>query len=206
MALTLYFDVVNKVLLKTAQGPVITKLPPFFYSSQIDLLLYPRQPNTVYDIASPYIAFDWTDYTCSAELGVADADEDTLPAAVTTTFSDISAGKSGSLNLNTLGVAELLGQKSSVQAYFEIKATPTGGAADVVLQLQVEVRGAVLDGVALPPAAQADYITRAEALALFAKKIGLPGETIEFTSPDGTKWRVLGIRDDQSGQDDSGSN
>lgn len=206
MALTLYIDVVNKTLLKTANGPVITELPPFYYSATMDLLIYPRQKNPVTDRDNPYIAFDWTDYTCSAELGVADADSDTVPAAVTTTFSDIDAGKSGSFNLNTLGVAELLGEKESVQAFFEIKATPTGGSADVVLQLQVELRGVVLDGEALPPSVRPDYITRDEALALFAKKIGLPGETIEFTSPNGTKWRVIGVRNDESHQDDSGSN
>jgi hypothetical protein len=202
MALILYVDVVNKKLLRTENGPVIDSLPPLYYASETSVQIYPRQPNPEFDRDNPFIAYDWSDHSIALSVGTPDADDDTVPAAVTTTFSDISAGKSGSLNLNTAGIAELLGDKTSVQSYLEIKATPTGDPAEVILQMQVEVRGAVLDGAAIPPASRPDYITRAEALQLFAKREGLPGETVTVTSPSGNCSAVIGIRDDRSIQMD----
>jgi hypothetical protein len=202
MALILYVDVVNKKLLRTANGPVIDSLPPLYYASETPVQIYPRQQNPEYDRDNPYIAYDWSDHSIALSVGTPDGDDETVPAAVTTTFSDISAGKSGSLNLNTAGIAALLGDKTSVQSYLEIKATPTGDPAEVILQMQVEVRGAVLDGEAIPPASRPDYVTRAESLQLFQKRNGLPGEVLTLTSPSGNYSLILGIRDDRSIQMD----
>ena len=205
MAIQLFIDVVNKKLVRSRTDQTIAALSPIYFSTKLDMQLFPLEPNPSFNVEPlvPYNSFDWSSYAISVEVGVADAESATTPAAVTTTFSNISGGKSGELDLNTAGIQALLaGGISEIQTNFEIKATPPGGFPDVVIQQAITLKGVVLDTGGTPPASLPDYILRSEALASFVKKVGLPGETVTFTSPNGLFLRILGVRDDGSRQDD----
>lgn len=195
MSLNIYVDVQNKVLVKSNLSTIQIVLPPFFFSTEVDLNIYPLIPNPVNDPAHPFIAFDWTGYAISVEIGKADADDSSVPAAITSSFTPISGGVNGLLDLNTLGVKELIGTASSVRSNFEIKATPPGGSPDVAVQVGINLNGVVLSGAPNPPQTLPQFILRSEVNAGFVKKIGDNGDVIEIRSPSGQWSRVLGITD-----------
>jgi len=150
MELHLYIDVINKVLIKSQYSNLGGLLPPFFFGSKVDLKIFPLQPNTVNDPLAPFIPFSWSGYSISAELGSADADDETGPVALCQSFTAISNGVTGLLDLNTQELKDLIGTESSVRTMFEIKATNPSGSPDVVFQTPINANGIVYDPNAMP--------------------------------------------------------
>lgn len=108
----------------------------------------------------------------------------------------------GNLDLTGAAVDAFIGNAPSRLAYFEVCLTGPSGR-DTILQTTFML-GAVVDELtAIPPAVTDQYFTKAEMLALFAKKVGAPGERIMYVSEDGTAAREMGVADDKSAIDNS---
>jgi hypothetical protein len=186
MSLTLYIDIQNKKLLKTADGPTLEHLPPFYYGSKIEIVIVPRIENPEYSRDEPYVEFDWTGYSFTMEVGASDADDTTSPVAFCEdlTVADDGLSVSGLLDLFTDELKALIGSKSQVKTYFEIKsASPTDEVPDVVLQIPILVHGVVYDPDASTTPVIPIVVT--EDTDIVANRAYIPNSTsvIEFRTP-----------------------
>lgn len=150
MAIQLYIDVVNKCLVKNKYTNLGGLLPTFYFGSQVPLEIFALQPNPINDPLVPYVVFSLSGYVLSVELGSADADDETGPVALLEDFQTITNGVSGTLELNTQELKDLIGSEASIRTTFEIQATPSGGQPDVIFQTPINVNGVVLDPTAMP--------------------------------------------------------
>jgi hypothetical protein len=116
------------------------------------------------------------------------------------TWSNITNGKSGLLNMDTTQVAAFLSSSDQRSSTIEIEVTPSGGSPVKYISQSIQVRAAVIQSGSEVPVSVTQYFSKTEALATFVPKIGLPGQTITLVCPNGTKALIFGIRDDGSVQ------
>lgn len=98
------------------------------------------------------------------------------------------------LALNTQALLNALAHNASGQFYFEIKVI-TGAITETLLQQTCTVAAPVDNPANLAPPVVDQYLTLAQALAMFVKYIGGAGQTITLTSPSGAHTRELGVDD-----------
>ena len=127
------------------------------------------------------------------------------PIALQTSWSWSSLNNrfSGTLNLNTTEFRDLLGALDKGTSVLEISASAPSGAVESYqysARIFAEVHEAA--GGTTAPTPEEDFPTRAEALALFARLVGLDGQCIVLVSPDGTRRRTIGVNNDGSAKDD----
>lgn len=107
------------------------------------------------------------------------------------------------LNLNTTDLNNAI-TGDTLSTYFEIKMTENGNSRPVyqeAITLQSIVIGPAASSAL--PAAATEFLTRAQCEAMFVKWTeNLAGNAIELTSPDGTRYRLIGVNDDGSAQDE----
>lgn len=146
---------------------------------------------------------DITDVTL--EMAINDALQDDTPLAHTpgASWSKNTSTNTftGSLDLNTSAMNTYIdGDKT---AYFEIRLTTGGGDRVPVITETCNLKKGVLTTTTTSPDPAKMYLTYEEMVGLFVPRILGAGETITLKSPDGTKERILGVRDDGTTQDDS---
>jgi hypothetical protein len=107
------------------------------------------------------------------------------------------------LNLNTTDLNNLV-TGDTYDTYLEIQMTENGNSRPTY-QEAITIRSVVIGpaGSSALPAAADQFLTRAQCLQMFVKWTeNLAGNAIELASPDGTKFRLIGVNDDGSAQDE----
>ena len=90
------------------------------------------------------------------------------PAALQTTWAQITDGWQARLGCNTAGLFDLLASASSASSYLELQLVDGSGNIRTVGQTQCRLRNEVVSPSALIPSALPTYYTAAQARALFA--------------------------------------
>jgi hypothetical protein len=199
--LKLTIDRQNKALVGPPQGS-ITNLPPLFQSNVPTLQISVVDP--INSLGS-YSLVDLNGYSMRVAVGPDPTGAAGGPAvlALQDTFVWNAAGKyfQGDLPLNTAAIDTYIGALDQRQAWLEVNVTGPSGR-DTILQLGNLVLKAVVDELAsVAPNPVDQYFTKSEVLALFALKLGKPGDRILFVSADGTATRELGVNNDKSAID-----
>lgn len=177
----------------------VPSLPALFQSNQKSLQVQVVDPTG--NPMNPYILVDLNGYGLRASVG--DTPTGTAggptPLALQDTFIWNPAAKSffGDLLLNTPAVDTFLGISAAKQAYFELNLT-IAGTRITILQTQFTLKAVVDELTSIAPTPTDQYLTKAEMLALFVKKIGLKGERQVYTSEDGLHQIEKGCNDDGS--------
>lgn len=153
--------------------------------------------STAGTLSSPFPSY-WAPAGLTIKLGICagapTGGSDTL-LVYQDTWTEISNGYQGSLNINTVAIASALASASSVECTIEIEVTESGESPVKLVQAACTITAAVIDDGAAIPTPAAEYPTRNEANATYVKRIGLAGETIVLVSPDGTKAVELACTD-----------
>jgi hypothetical protein len=207
LALEMYLDCLEGRLVKGLSNQDEFVFNTVYQGSALQMRVYPVIP-TFSGLAPFYSKLSLTNLDLQIVLGPR-AGADAIKAAQYTwtkqTTND-SDGKSGyfyaTLDLNTSELETAIGSLDSITYYLEFRISESA-VWRVAHQRQVTVISVVKNptGAASIPTPAASYYTAAEIQNLFVRKIGLAGETVIFTSPDGASTRELGCNDDKSGMD-----
>ena len=206
--LSIFINAKDRTLVSSFLNRQTVSLPAAIQGETLTLLVYFLNPVGL-QVSSPFEYLDFSGGTL--KVGICGGDgrptgtaSDPTPTVIAfqDTFSEIPNGFSGELTLNTPDVATFLGALSERASTFEVELTPAAGDPVKYLQIPVIIKAAVIESASTVPTPISSYMTRNESLAAFVKQIGLPGETVQFTSPNGLYGRILGVRDDGTRQDD----
>lgn len=207
LALEMYLDCLEGRLVKGLSNQDEFVFNTIYQGSALQMRVYPVLP-TYSGLPPFYSKISLTNLDLQVVLGPR-AGADAIKAAQYTwtkqTTND-SEGKSGyfyaTLDLNTTDLNTAIGSLDSIRYYLEFRISESA-VWRVAHQREVTVVSVVKDpsGAASIPTPAAGYYTIAEIQNLFVRKIGLAGETIILTSPDGASTRQLGCNDDKSGMD-----
>lgn len=107
----------------------------------------------------------------------------------------------GVLNLNTALMNSYIGAIDKLP-YFEIELTTSTGRYRALFET-CSVRVGTLQTTTTSPDPSREYLTKDEMMGIFVPRIMGAGETITWRSPDGTIYRIFGVRDDGTPQDDT---
>lgn len=206
--INLFLDVENKLLVTS-----LTNASPFrglstayqyaYYNFQVT----PVRPNGNVT-GTLYTKLDLDNLTLKMGIGARAGGESllayTAPGSWTKNYDSGSSGPgyfSGAFDLNTTEMNTAMGSSDSISSYFEIQLGDssnyrTAYNAAITIYATVMTSGAA---ASLPTAAE-QYYTKTETAGLFAKLYG--SETITLVSPDGTRFRTLGIDNDGNAIDD----
>lgn len=199
--LRLYIDRQNKTLVNYNATGSVTNLPALFQSNVVTLQV------SVVDPVNSLGTFSLADLNgFGLRVSVGDTPTGTAggpaPLALQDTFVWNAGGKyfQADLALNTAAIDTFIGALASKAAYFEVNVTGPNGR-DTILQTTLTLKAVVDELTSVAPNPVDQYFTKAEILALFALKVGKPGDRIVFISADGTAERELGVNNDKSGID-----
>lgn len=174
-----------------------TSLPAQFQSNTVDIEVQVVDPGGI--TASPTVC-DMSAYGMRVSVGDTPTGSSggPVPLALSTlTWNAASVPTSpsrfvGSLALNTAAIDTYLGALPSKTAYFEVNLT-IAGTRITIFQGSFEIKAVVDEGTSTVPTPTDTYLTKNESLATLVRKVGLPGELIVLTSPDGVYGRELGV-------------
>lgn len=170
-----------------------------FQASQLSFRWYPIKKSGL----NTYIRVPVSGLTLDIAIG-ARAGSEAIKARqnVWTAFNDEYLY--ATLNLNTTDLNTAVGSNDVYDTYLEISMTENGNARPVY-QESISITSVVIGpaGSSALPAAATEFLTRAQCEAMFVKWVdNLAGNAIELTSLDGTKFRLIGVNNDGSAQDE----
>jgi len=198
--LKLTIDRQNKAVVGPPKG-LIKNLPGLFQSNVPTLQISVVDP--INGLGS-YSLVDLNGFSMRVSIGDTPTGTAGGPAvlALQDTFVWNAANKyfQADLALNTAAIDAFIGTAPSRGAFFEVNITGPSGR-DTILQVGCTLKAVVDELTSVAPNPVDQYFTKAEQLALFAKKVGAPGERQVFTSQDGTAQREIGVNNDKSGID-----
>jgi len=207
-AITLYLDVENKALVTSlTNSSSFRGLATAYQYAYFNFYVVPVRPNgnitgTIYE------KLDLDNLTIKMAIGARAGGEDllayTAPGSWTKVYDSGSSGPgyfSGAFDLNTTELNTAMGSSDSISSFFEIQLGDssnyrTAYNAGITIYATVMTSGSA---ATLPTTADQFY-TKEEVAGLFAKLYG--SETITLQSPDGTRFRTLGIDNDGNAIDD----
>lgn len=207
--LDLYNDTVNGTLVLGLSDRAPLQLSEFYQGSKIQVRYYPIKPIEARVIAPFYTNLDLDQLTLEIAIGARAGAEDLL-AYQGTWSKQYNSGSSGAgymhatLDLNTSEMNTEIGSSDAITSHLEIKLSESG-VARVVYQRPIRINSVVLgpSGAASLPTPTAEYFTKAEIMELMARLgVNPAGRTITLSSPDNSKFRIIGVRNDGSAQDD----
>ncbi len=180
--LPLWFDVVNRRLVVSATNPDPWLLPTLYQEDVYEIEFGALRPTGL--PTNPYFSrVNLAGHSLAISIGSAA----TVHASATTwTPSSDSLLLSGSLSLNTAGIAALA---DGAQVIFEVKLTSATGP--IRSQSTVQVRKAVNVAGSLVPVAGDTALGFLEADRLYVRKEGRPGEGFILRSEDGTQMAYI---------------
>jgi hypothetical protein len=194
----LHVDVDNGRFVNRFTDPSDFILPKWHHEDQIPLLLDFYNLNTSGGISAPFSLV--TISGASLEVKIVDKSAGTILASQTSWTADTGANTlRGVLNLNTVGMAALFpalpggAATTSITARLTVKLN--NGTGIVTVDKDITILREYNQAGSPTAVPGTTYYTSKEVNAIFARKLGLAGETITFTSPDGTQIMVLGVRD-----------
>lgn len=109
------------------------------------------------------------------------------------------------LNLNTTDLNTAIASSDAYSTYLEISMTENGNARPVY-QESISITSVVIGpaGSSALPAAAVQFYTKEQTDRIFVKWLeNIAGGVIELTSPDGTKFRLMGVNNDGSAMDET---
>jgi hypothetical protein len=174
----------------------VLSIPGLFQSNTLTLRIQIVDPTG--DFTAPYSIVDLNGIGLRASVGdtPTGAAGGPAPLALQDTFVWDAVNKwfSADIALNTAAIDAFLGSAAAKTAYFEINLT--GGAnRTTILQATFTLKAVVDELGSTVPAPTDQYLTKAESVALFAKRVNDPGVRIVLVSPSGTYGRELGVDD-----------
>lgn len=206
--INLFLDVENKLLVTS-----LTNASPFrglatayqyaYYNFQVT----PVRPNGNVT-GTLYTKLDLDNLTLKMGIGARAGGEDllayTAPGSWTKNYDSGASGPgyfSGAFDLNTTEMNTAVGSSDSISSFFEIQLGDSGNYrtaynSAITIYATVMTSGAA---ASLPTVAD-QYYTKEEIAGLFVKLYG--SETVTLVSPDGTRFRTLGIDNDGNAIDD----
>lgn len=202
--LKLYVDWINKKLLLGPNNRGGFQLPPFFQGDVVPFQVYIVEQNP--DHPSAQIVLPIDNMSLKVAFGEAPTGTAGGPSPFVTQFSwskNLSENYfHANVALNTAGLNAWLGAAAQrVDAYLEIEITEDTGVT-TAFQGIATIKAELIEAATLAVAAGETPLSLEMALQMFLKKLSDPGDTWTAVSPDGTRQRVLGVRNDGSAQDD----
>lgn len=191
---TLFVNVTRGVLqASTTDGTAVDANYAFTVGDTYDLRLafieqVGRGPAAVYSILTP------SSLGLKVGLGI-----DGTAYALQTSFSASGNYLEGSLDCNVSAFETAVNAGTTISLEIELSE---GGKFKTVYKKAVTCRKGVITTGATTPLPADSYYTKAEIDAMVAFLSNSAGKTITLTSPDGTRQRIIGVRDDGSTQDD----
>ncbi len=195
--LNLVIDRQNKTLV-SYQGS-LSSLPALFQSNSPTLRVYFVDPSG--NLASPFTLVDLSAYGLRVSIGATPTGTSGGPTPLTLqdTFSWNAAGKyfTADLNLAVVAIDTFIGTAASNSAFFEVNLTLAGNR-DTILQIPCTLKAVVDELTSTSPTPTDQYMTKAESVATFQKKVGDLGQRLVLRSPSGVYGVELGCDDDGS--------
>jgi hypothetical protein len=185
----LYVNVTDGVLASSETSLSGGVLPAFVYGDNLNLKVLLMRREGVAPNASPVIV-NPTGLSLKVAIGARAASPS--PVAIATSFTVNGNYFEGSLDLATTELSGAITNNTTV--YFEIEVSESGYPKTVFSQLIRPVFQTIPTSAAAPIPAD-EYYSKAEARQVFVSKAGIAGELIRLVSPDGTKFRYLGVDD-----------
>jgi len=195
--LSLFIDVEQKKLVTSFYNTAEFVLPPFMQGETVALQIFPVKRVSPASISAPHSYVSLSGATvkvgiCGGTGTPTGTQSDPTPTVIAfqDSFSAITNGFSGTLDLNTSDVASFLGSEASKASTFEIEITPSAGTPKKYIQVPCTIKAAVIESTSTVPTPLPLYYTKNEVDAGFVKKIGGNGDSIELRSENGT-WGVI---------------
>lgn len=194
-ALNLVIDRQNRRLVN--YNGSITTIPPVFQGNVIDLKITVVDPTGSLSGAA-YSKVALGSYGLRASIGATPTGTSGGPTPLalqnTFTWDSLDNSFSGSLECNTAAIDSHIGSAASAAAYFEVNLT-ISGTRITILQEVFTLKAVVDEATSTAPTPTDTYLTGADSLALFVKKVGNNGEVIVLKSPGGIYGLELGVSD-----------
>jgi hypothetical protein len=206
--ITLYADIINKRLVTSlTNSSAFNGVATAFQYAIYNFRVYPVKPNGNVT-GTLYTVLDLDNLTLKMGVGARSGSESllayTAPGSWTKNYDSGASGPgyfSGQFDLNTTEMNAAIGSSDSLSSYFEIQL---GDSAEyrTIYNAGITVYSTVMTSgaAATLPTAADQYYTKEEVAGLFAKLFG--SETITLQSPDGTRFRTLGVDNDGNAIDD----
>ena len=205
MALKFAVDLQRKGLILSDRRPDPFQLPPFVQGDTYPLEIQIAQPNYAAGFGA-YSLVNIAPFTMRVaiigHLPIGNAADTPEVLQVDWTKDSATNCFRGVLSLNTAAIATLLGANTSKEAYFEIELRDgSTGYYQTIYPPQptfncLIIAEAIEDGVLVgPPPSGGTAMTTNEAMQLFVKRRGLPGEMFSLVSANGLWERIIGVDD-----------
>ena len=133
------------------------------------------------------------------------ADFTVLASTSTFTADTTQNTLTGTLNLYTAAMITAMASvtvPAKLTTYLEIVLLLADSTQWVHRVDSFQIAKAITTGAIVAPSPSDVYLTQAQMDARYLKKLSDAGDTWTTKSPDGTKTRILGVRNDGSAQDD----
>lgn len=201
-------DIVGRGIYTNLTSQTSLQFGSAYQGDSYNIKYYPVVPSG--NLLAPWTKVDISQVTLKMGIGPRDGTEARLVSqdVWNKQIGPDSTGAQGYLyatfDLNTDALNTAIGSLDSYSSIFEIQFGE-GGKYRCGFQTAINITPVVIGptGTASLPAPAAQYYTKTEMDALFQKFILGPGQTTTFTSPDGTRQRIIGVRNDGSPQDDT---
>lgn len=192
--LRLYVDTARRALVVSDRSTQPAPRIGFTQGDTVTLVITLLEPNSSGGISSPYTKVSASGLTLRVGIGtITPATGSTAPSIYQNSFTvDTTANTfTGTLYITPATVASLLGTNKTGEGDFEIEVSESGNYS-TVFSGAVTLYGELIEAAGAEPSTPGDtYMTAAECLATFVRKIGEPGAGYTLTSADGTKQCVV---------------
>lgn len=191
----IYADFTNGAFVQSNLNAQRVSLPPCFHQDTLRLIVHPLEfdPSRAANLG-PYAEITPTGMALIVSIFTTTG---TLLASQNT-FAVVGDTLVGAINLNTAAMATAFATVDSITAVIEFEFSDADGSITIQSRTLTINREYIVVGAPTitPPD---EYYTKAEIDALFVRFSGNPaGNSIELTSPDGTKAVELKCKDDGS--------
>lgn len=206
--LKLTVDWFNKKLIKSNSNSAPYTLPKFYQGDVVPFFIQVVEPDpnggpndyVVVDLSSAALKFAVSDTPTGSAGGPSP-----FVAQTSWTYDTVNQGFTATVAFNTAALNTYLGSSRTASPWMELEITEIisgTSAITTIWQGQITLDAEINEVSTLTVPAGSTPLSLEIASQLFAKKIMEAGETLTFTSPDGNSLRILGVRNDKSGQDD----
>ena len=192
LELGIFFDITNRTFVKGLKGGVFV-LPTLTDQDQISIRLQVLEIDPSGGSNAPYSIVDPSGVAATVAIGSTDFG---TVYAQQTSFAVDGQYLTGLLDLNTSEMATAMGSATKISAILAVQTVDSAGR--VSCQRGITIEKALIRSGTPTPTPGATYLTADQTAAIYAKKIGLPSESITLTSPDGTHTVILSCSDDGS--------
>ena len=199
--LKLFNDITNRKFVVRPNDTGEFPFPKVFQEDRVNIEYQPLEINSSGSRITPYSVVSVVGL--SLTIKIAKASDGTILASQTSFSLDTAANViTGVLDCNTAAMVTAMTGVASVDVYFEVELADATGSMTVA-QVACKIYKEYITAGSPSALPLSSYLTRAECLALFVKFVGnTAGQTIELVSPDGTRFRIVGMNNDGSAQDD----